>query len=150
MPSCARTEYFPRKLGALRGTTFLSVVTSYVFVSVRLNQLDAMPSHPDERTRTLGPLHPNFSKIAPRGQRSGAKPESTFFTKLPPEVRTLIYTYTVGGTKFYIVQSGQRLVRKRCWIQPRSYSQLLGASDPCQVIVCDWGPLAFLQTCRQV
>jgi len=108
-----------------------------------------MPSHPDKPTRDLNPdtLLPRLSKTVRflQGQKADAKTESAFFTKLPPEVRQLVYTYLLGGANVHIVQSGHRLVSKRqsrpCYQFPWFFLD--------QRWVIHWEPLSFLMTCRQ-
>jgi hypothetical protein len=87
------------------------------------------------------------------GQVRPSKLESAFFTKLPVEVRQLIYAYVLGGARFHVdpwwvvqLQVGRTLGSSRCLDQSRICYETCNN----RFCVTDWGPLAVLQTCRQL
>lgn len=81
---------------------------------------------------------------------------STFFTRLPPEIRHLIYEEAIGGNVFHFVKKADRLGFKACTGrdgQQMCYSDELWAietSDGLWKDTTDGGPLSPLLSCRKL
>ena len=104
-----------------------------------------------EAYNSVSDVHVPLSSSAPDPQA-----QSDFFTRLPPEIRRLIFEEAIGGNVFHFVKKADRLGFKRCTGKGRQricYSDELWAIDSADGLYkdrTDGGPLSPLLSCRKL